>query len=56
MIFLQLGVSHLYASATSRNPRPLDPASVKNEDDTSPRLVSLKVDDDTKVDILKLCL
>ncbi len=56
MLFLPLGISYLYASATSRNPGPLDQASVKNEDDTSPRTVSLKVDDNAKVDILKLCL
>ena len=56
MLFLPLGISHLYASATSRNPGPLDKDSEKNEDDTSPKAVSLKVDDNTKVDILKLCL
>ena len=56
MLFLPLGVSYLYASATSKNPGPMDPESVKNEDDTSPRTVSLKVDDDKKVDVLKLCL
>ena len=56
MLFLPLGISYLYASATSRNPGHLDQASVKNEDDTSPRTVSLKVDDNSKVDILKLCL
>lgn len=38
------GVSHLYASKTSKNPGPLDSASVKNEDDTSPKAVSVPVD------------
>ena len=56
ILFLPLGISYLYASTTSKNPGPLDPASVKNEDDTSPRSVSLKVDDEAKVDVLKLCL
>ena len=49
MFFLQLGLSHLYASGTSKNPGPLDSASVKNEEDTNPRAVSVTVDDDTKV-------
>ena len=44
----------MYASAKSRNPGPLDADSVSNEADTSPRAVSLKLDDDTKVEILKL--
>ncbi len=56
ILFLPLGISYLYASTTSKNPGPLDPASVKNEDDTSPRSVSLKVDDEAKVDVLKLRL
>ena len=38
-----LGISHLYASATSKNPGPLDPDSVKNEDNNSPRAVSVKL-------------
>ena len=43
-----VGVSHLYASDKSRNPGPLDPDSVKNEADTSPKAVPLKLDRDTK--------
>ena len=47
------GVSHLYASVKSRNPGPLDPDSVMNEADTSPKAVSLTLDDDSRVSILK---
>ena len=50
-LFFHPGVSHLYASAQSRNPGPLDPDSVKNEADTSPRAVSLKLDGSTKVSV-----
>ena len=42
------GISHLYASRTSKNPGPLDPDSKKNEDNTSPKAVSVTVDN-TKV-------
>ena len=38
------GISHLYASRTNKNPGPLDSASVKNEDNTSPKAVSVEVD------------
>ena len=43
-----VGISHLYASDKSRNPGPLDPDSVKNEADTSPKAVSLKLDGNAK--------
>lgn len=36
-----LGISHLYASHTSTNPGPMDPASFKNESNVSPRAISL---------------
>jgi hypothetical protein len=49
--FCYLGVSHLYASKTSKNPGPLDRDSVKNEEDTSPKAVSVRVDN-TKVGAL----
>ena len=49
--FCCLGVSHLYASRTSKNPGPLDRDSVKNEEDTSPKAVSVTVDH-TKVCII----
>ncbi|CAB3988505.1 protocadherin Fat 4-like [Paramuricea clavata] len=42
------GLSHLYASATSKNPGPLDSAGVKNEEDTNPRTVSVTVNNVTK--------
>jgi hypothetical protein len=56
MIFLQLGVSHLYASATSKNPGPLDSASVKNEEDTNPKTVAVTVNNVTEVKVLKFDL
>ncbi|XP_028398110.1 fat-like cadherin-related tumor suppressor homolog [Dendronephthya gigantea] len=38
------GISHLYVSASSKNPGPLDPASIKNEENTSPKAVSVQLD------------
>ena len=37
-------MSHLYASVTNKNPGPLDRDSGKNEEDTSPKAVSVTVD------------
>ncbi|KAJ7336037.1 hypothetical protein OS493_013412 [Desmophyllum pertusum] len=37
------GISHLYASLTSTNPGPMDPASAKNESNISPRAISLSL-------------
>ena len=45
-------MSHLYASSRSKNPGPLDTASVKNEENTSPKAVSVVVDNTTKVNII----
>ena len=56
IFYVSSGVSHLYASATSRNPGPLDTASIKNEDDANPRSVSVTVDDDSKVNIWEVII
>lgn len=44
-----VGVSHLYASLTSTNPGPMDPASSKNESNVSPRAISLSLSTSNKV-------
>lgn len=47
-----LGISHLYASLTSTNPGPMDPASSKNESNVSPRAISLSLSASNKVRFL----
>ena len=50
MCFLSFtGISHLYASLTSKNPGPMDVISQKNESNESPRAVSLKLSGSSKV-------
>ncbi|KAK3739519.1 hypothetical protein QZH41_016191, partial [Actinostola sp. cb2023] len=36
------GISHLYTSLTTKNPGPMDPNSLKNENDASPRSLRLQ--------------
>ena len=47
--YIFIGISHLYASLTSSNPGPMDPASSKNESDVSPRAISLSLSESNKV-------